>query len=104
SFLKTVLEKDEKDVKAVPLSNNTVNRRLDEMSEDNRIQLVEMLNARKFSMQMDESNLSNSETVLITYVRYIDKMYFAEEMFCKSLGSTTTTNDIYNKLKILRWQ
>lgn len=38
--------------------------------------------------------------LLITYVRYIDKEDFAEEiLFCKLLESTTTSNEIYNKLK-----
>lgn len=49
---------------------------------------------------MDESTLRDSEAILITYVRYIDKGDFAEEMlFCKSLESTTTSKDIYSKLK-----
>ena len=49
---------------------------------------------------MYESTLGDSEAVLITYVRYIHKGDFAEEMlFCKSLESTTTSKGIYNKLK-----
>ncbi|XP_076042678.1 zinc finger BED domain-containing protein 5-like [Oratosquilla oratoria] len=100
AFLKTVLEKDDKDVKAMPLSNDTVKRRIDEMSEDIETQLVEKLKSRKFSVQMDEATVRNSEALLLTYVRYIDKGEFAEEMlFCKSLETTTTATDIYNKLK-----
>jgi hypothetical protein len=34
TFLKTVLEKDDKDVKGMPLSNNTVSKRIDEMAKD----------------------------------------------------------------------
>ncbi|GFV07715.1 zinc finger BED domain-containing protein 5 [Trichonephila clavipes] len=73
AFLKTVLEKDDKDVKVMPLSKNTVSRRKDEMGEDIEKQLVEKLKTRKFSVQVEESTLRDSEAVLITYVRYIDK-------------------------------
>ncbi|KAL7637608.1 UNVERIFIED_CONTAM: hypothetical protein RMT77_012337 [Armadillidium vulgare] len=49
---------------------------------------------------MDESTLRDSETVLITYVRYTDKGDFAEEMlFCKSLERNTASKDIYNHVK-----
>ncbi|GFV01899.1 uncharacterized protein TNCV_4978501 [Trichonephila clavipes] len=64
AFLKMVLEKDDKDVKAMPLSKNTVSRKIDEMGEHNKKQLVEKLKTRKFSVQMDESTLRDSEAVL----------------------------------------
>lgn len=50
------------------------------MSEDIEKQLVEKLKTRNFSVQMDESTLRDSEAVLVTYVRYIDKGHFAEEI------------------------
>ncbi|GFX12487.1 SCAN domain-containing protein 3 [Trichonephila clavipes] len=77
AFLKTVL--GDKDVKDMPLSKNTVCRGIDEMGEDIEKQLVEKLKTRKFSVQMDESTLRDSEAVSITYARYIDKGHFAEE-------------------------
>ena len=49
---------------------------------------------------MDESTVRDREALLLTYVRYIDKGEFAEEiLFCKSLETTTTATDIYNKLE-----
>ena len=86
AFLKTVLKKDDKAVKAMPLSNDIVSRRIDEVSADIETQLVEKLKSRPFSLQMDETTLRNSEAILLAYARYIDKGGFAEEMvFCKSL-------------------
>ncbi|GFX56979.1 SCAN domain-containing protein 3 [Trichonephila clavipes] len=45
----------------MPLSKNTVSSRIDEMGEDIEKQLVEKLKTRKFSVQMDESTLRDSE-------------------------------------------
>ncbi|CAL1546477.1 unnamed protein product [Lymnaea stagnalis] len=86
----------------MPLSNNIGSKRTHEMGEDIEIQLVEKLKIKKFSVQMDESTLRDSEAVLITYLRHIDKGDLAEEMLlCKSLESTTAAKDVCNKLKIL---
>ncbi|GFV36873.1 hypothetical protein TNCV_1701691 [Trichonephila clavipes] len=51
----------------MPVSKNTVSRRIDEMGENIEKQLVEKLKTRKFSVQMDESTLRDSEAVLINY-------------------------------------
>lgn len=99
-FLKTVLEKNDNDVNLMPLSNSTVSTRIDEMGGDVENQLVEKLQSRKFSLQVDESTIRDSEALLLTYVRYIDNEAFQEEMlFCKALKTTTTAVDIYAALK-----
>ncbi|XP_065671819.1 protein FAM200A-like [Hydra vulgaris] len=70
------------------------------MSKDVEIHLIEKLKTSLFLVQVDESTLRDNETVLLTYVRYIDKNYFAEEIiFCKSLKSSTTAKDICSTLK-----
>ncbi|GFT53012.1 SCAN domain-containing protein 3 [Nephila pilipes] len=96
-----VLGKDDKDVKVMPLNNSTVSRRMDKMSEYIERQLVEKLKTGKILVHLNESTLRDSEAVLITCVRYVDKGDFAEEMlFCKSVESTTTLREMYNKLKM----
>ncbi|GFX52154.1 SCAN domain-containing protein 3 [Trichonephila clavipes] len=76
-FLKRGLEKDDKDFNVVSLSNITVCRRRDEISEDIDMQLVEKLKPRKCLVQLDKRQ---SEAVLITHIRYVDKSNFAKEM------------------------
>ncbi|XP_067134902.1 protein FAM200A-like [Centruroides vittatus] len=50
---------------------------------------------------MDESTLRDSETILMTYVKYVDNDEFNKEMLvCETLKTTITAFDIYNKLKI----
>jgi hypothetical protein len=43
TFLKTILEKDDRDVKGMSLSNNAVSKRIDELAKDVETQLVEKL-------------------------------------------------------------
>ena len=50
AFLKTLLIKDENVVKAMPRRNNTVSKRIDEISEDIETQYVETLRSRYFSL------------------------------------------------------
>ncbi|XP_072380259.1 zinc finger MYM-type protein 6-like [Diabrotica undecimpunctata] len=57
---------------AVPLSNNTVSRRIDEMGANVEDVLCNKLKSREFTVQLDESTLSNSTALLLSYVRFID--------------------------------
>ena len=98
-FVRTVLQKDDKDVQAMALSNNTVSRRIDEMGQDVEQQLIEKLKSQKFSLQIDECTVRKSEALLLAYVKYIDKEKFQVEMlFCQSLETTTHGVDIYDKV------
>ncbi|XP_029643893.1 SCAN domain-containing protein 3-like [Octopus sinensis] len=100
-FLKTVLQKDDGDIRTMPLSNNTVSNRIDEMGQDVESQLIEKLKLRKFSLQMDESTIRDSEALLLTYVRYIDHEEFQEEMlFCESFKRNSKSERLFKQFCI----
>ncbi|GFU72496.1 zinc finger BED domain-containing protein 5 [Trichonephila clavipes] len=60
--LKTVIHKSAYDIiRRIPLSNNTVQRRIDEMSQDVESFLCDYLQTTHFSLQLDESTLTRNE-------------------------------------------
>lgn len=96
-FANTVLEKGASEATMIPLSNDSVRQRLDEMSGDVEEQLVSKLRSRKFTVQVDESTINRSDSILMAFVRYIDEGVFKEEMLlCEYFPTTTTALDIYN--------
>ena len=106
-FARTVLQdKTDSTVDTIPLSNDSVRRRIEEMASDVEQQLVIKLREKKFTVQLDESTVRNSEALLMAYVRFIDNGEFAEEkLFCEQLTATTTAADIYGVYKnyMSRW-
>uniref|UniRef100_A0A5S6QP44 Uncharacterized protein n=1 Tax=Trichuris muris TaxID=70415 RepID=A0A5S6QP44_TRIMR len=55
----------------IPLSNNTVQRRIDEMATNVEDALCSSLRTTQFSLQIDELCLPGNEALLLTYVRFI---------------------------------
>ena len=47
-------------LKTVPLSNNTISRRIDEISDNINNQLVAKMRGNEFSLQLDEATTSTS--------------------------------------------
>lgn len=98
--LKTVLHKPPFDVlKRIPLSNNTVQRRIDEMSSDIESFLCNYLQTTHFSIQLDESTLPGNEALLLAYVRFVmDEEIHEELLFAKTLETDTKGESIFNVL------
>ncbi|KAF2900188.1 hypothetical protein ILUMI_05983 [Ignelater luminosus] len=96
--LKTVLHKPASDIiKRIPLSNKTVQRRIDEMSYDIESLLCNYLQTTHFSIQLDESTLPGNEALLLAYVRFIMDQEIHEEgnRFIKyNVNSETRFEDI----------
>uniref|UniRef100_A0A8C1RK47 HAT C-terminal dimerisation domain-containing protein n=1 Tax=Cyprinus carpio TaxID=7962 RepID=A0A8C1RK47_CYPCA len=84
---------------AIPLSNDTVARRIVDMSNDIREQLVKK--SPYYALQLDESTDIAGQAQLLTYARYLRNKAIEEDvLFCWPLQSHTTGEDIFNVLDI----
>ncbi|GFV15338.1 integrase catalytic domain-containing protein [Trichonephila clavipes] len=61
-----------KELQSIPLSNDTVSRRIDDIAEDVEQQLFGKLRDKLFSIQLDEATDSNKDAHFIAYVRFWD--------------------------------
>ena len=75
----------------IRLSNNSVSRRIDEMADKIKGNLVAELKSTKFALQVDKSALRGSEAQLLGYVRYATKN---DEIPEELLFSESMTTDI----------
>ena len=85
-------------VRSIPLSNDTVSRRIAEIDVEN--QLIEILRVIEFSLQLDESTLHDNEALLLPYVRFTkDGVVFEELLFARSLVTDTRGVSIFEVVR-----
>ncbi|CAH2018976.1 unnamed protein product [Acanthoscelides obtectus] len=88
--LKTVLHKPASDIiKRIPLSNNTVERRIDEMSSDIESFLCNYLQTTHFSIQLDESTLPDNAALLLAYSFYYESRNLRRTALRKNFDNDT---------------
>jgi hypothetical protein len=100
-IVKSILGDDaEKEISFVPLSNDTVSRRIDDMSSDIQCHVREKLSdSRLFSLQLDESTDISKECQLLSYIRFIDEDSVIEQFLaCSELSTTSTGADVYESM------
>nr|XP_042717488.1 protein ZBED8-like [Chrysemys picta bellii] len=99
--IRTMLHKPASDItKKISLSNNTVQRRTDEMAQDVEDSLCEYLKTSQFSIQLDESTLPGNEALLLAYMRFIKEEKICQELlFTKNLQTDTNGESIFHSLE-----
>lgn len=97
--ISTVMERDPSPVmQAIPLSNDSVARRIKEMALDTEQQLCATLRENPFSIQLDETTMDNN-VLLMAYVRYMSERDVAEDvLFAKYLSTDTRGETIFRAL------
>jgi zinc finger BED domain-containing protein 5/7/8/9 len=84
-------------LRTVPLSDNTVERRISRISEDIFDQLIVTLRSSYFSLQVDEATDTVKDSHLIAYVRYILGNDIKEDfLFCKIIQGNTTSSELFS--------
>lgn len=93
-------EKASNEIDKIPLSNDTVQRRIIAMAENVKNQLIARLRLSPlFSLQLDESTDIDNEANLLCYVRYIHGGALHDDfLFCHPLQTNTTGEAIFDSL------
>ncbi|CAM5114753.1 unnamed protein product [Eretmochelys imbricata] len=91
-----------KKLNMLSMSNDTVKRRICEMSEDIKKQVVYEIKHSAFSMfslQLDETTHVTHCAHQIAFIRYVNDGNVKEEfLFCEQIETTTTAQAIFNKV------
>ena len=93
----TVMHTDGRSViQSIPLSNDTVARRINMMASAIEEEICNILKKTEFSLQIDESTMPGNEALLLAYVRFIQEENMVEEMlFARPLITDTKGESIF---------
>jgi len=92
-------QKSLKEVEKLSLSNNTVSRRIDEISEWVEKKVIKKDNlSRWFSLQLDESADIQGLSQMIVFIRYIWMNESRKDFLCCEPIIQGTSDEIFNTL------
>uniref|UniRef100_A0A5S6QL86 DUF4371 domain-containing protein n=1 Tax=Trichuris muris TaxID=70415 RepID=A0A5S6QL86_TRIMR len=95
--LRTVVHAPVVDIaKKIPLSNDTVQRRIYVMAKEVEDTLCSLLRNWEFSLVLDESTLPGNEAILLAYVRFIKDEQLMQDFLCaKELKTDAEGHSIF---------
>uniref|UniRef100_A0A834RDR4 Zinc finger BED domain-containing protein 5 n=1 Tax=Sarcoptes scabiei TaxID=52283 RepID=A0A834RDR4_SARSC len=92
-------EEEAKLLSKVPLSKDTIGRRIQHMGENLNTQLIEKLRGKEFSLLIDDSRESEKDARFICYVRFIDEELIVEDLFfCVNITLTSSSHELFEVL------
>ena len=96
-------EKASQTMQQIPLSNDTIKSRINEMSDNIQSKVIAKTNSSPvFSLQLDESTDVSNLSQLLVYSRYIaDGLIKEEFLFCQPLETTSKAADVFQVLNDL---
>ncbi len=83
-------------LKTIPVSNDTMSRRIHDIANDIEEQLIEKIKGKRYALQVDEATDSNKDSLLIAYVRFVDFESLNEDLlFCKYIPKRVTADELF---------
>ncbi|XP_068247904.1 protein FAM200B-like [Palaemon carinicauda] len=85
----------EKEVRKIPLSDDTIGRRIMDMSSDIEKTVSELRKDEMFALQVDESTDIGGNSQLLVFIRYIADNKITEQFLCRRELVQTSGHDIF---------
>ena len=84
----------------IPLSDDTIKRRIQELSEDVMQQTIaSVTRSGKFSLQLDATTDIGNDAKLVVFMRHLDTNdYMKQLLFCRPLAKNTIGELIFKKV------
>ncbi|CAI6358915.1 unnamed protein product [Macrosiphum euphorbiae] len=87
------------EIDKIPMSNDTVSRRICCMSTDIKELVIEKMKNSRFTLQVDDSTSSDGKCYMIGFVRFVDDNAIISQFLClKEFKKNTRGKDIFNTI------